>query len=243
MGEREPAVLGGKPGHDDTAEPETGGAAPDKAPDAAKPGQKASERVARAIGDRPRARESTPLEPPPEPGVARSPAAGAAPTRAHRADRRVAPTFHVAGFWRRLGGAAIDLAIVVPVSLLLAWIAGQVAGVHLPASRHRGVDFWLDLLLASDPALVGALGLMIAIATVYVLVFQITMARTPGMKLLRTRIIDVYGDPPSTGRAVARTAGYLAGVATLGLGFLWVGFDSEKRGLHDWISGTYVVKA
>jgi uncharacterized RDD family membrane protein YckC len=27
------------------------------------------------------------------------------------------------------------------------------------------------------------------------------------------------------------------------LGFLWVGFDSEKRGLHDWIAGTYVIKA
>jgi uncharacterized RDD family membrane protein YckC len=27
------------------------------------------------------------------------------------------------------------------------------------------------------------------------------------------------------------------------LGFFWVGFDSEKRGLHDWIAGTYVIKA
>ena len=32
-------------------------------------------------------------------------------------------------------------------------------------------------------------------------------------------------------------------VATLGLGFFWIGFDSEKRGLHDWLAGTYVVKA
>ena len=34
----------------------------------------------------------------------------------------------------------------------------------------------------------------------------------------------------------------MAGLATLGLGFLWIAFDSEKRGLHDWLSGTYVVK-
>ena len=40
-----------------------------------------------------------------------------------------------------------------------------------------------------------------------------------------------------------RCAGYLAGVATLFLGFLWMGFDSEKRGLHDWIAGTYVIRA
>jgi Tol biopolymer transport system component len=57
-----------------------------------------------------------------------------------------------------------------------------------------------------------------------------------------TRIIDVYGERPSVARAAARTGGYLACVATLGLGFLWIGFDSERRGLHDWVAGTYVVK-
>jgi uncharacterized RDD family membrane protein YckC len=24
---------------------------------------------------------------------------------------------------------------------------------------------------------------------------------------------------------------------------LWMGFDSEKRGLQDWIAGTYVIRA
>lgn len=156
--------------------------------------------------------------------------------------RTNAPTFYVAGFWRRLAAAAVDLAIILPVSYLLCWIAGSLAGIHLPQTRHRGLDFWLDLFLDSDPALVGAFGLTLAIGAIYVMVFQVTAARTPGMRLLKTRIIDLYGDPPSTGRALARTAGYLAGVATLALGFLWIGFDSEKRGLHDWVSGTYVVK-
>jgi hypothetical protein len=40
----------------------------------------------------------------------------------------------------------------------------------------------------------------------------------------------------------ARCAGYLAGIATLFLGFLWIGFDHEKRGLQDWIAGTYVIR-
>jgi uncharacterized RDD family membrane protein YckC len=158
------------------------------------------------------------------------------------AKRSAGPTFYVAGFWRRFAAASVDLAIIVPVAYVLCWIAGSLAGVHLPESRHRGLDFWLDLFLDSDPALVGALGLTLAIGAIYVMVFQVTAARTPGMRLLKTRIIDVYGDPPSTGRALARTAGYLAGVATLALGFVWIGFDSEKRGLHDWVSGTYVVK-
>jgi uncharacterized RDD family membrane protein YckC len=57
------------------------------------------------------------------------------------------------------------------------------------------------------------------------------------------RVIDLYGDQPSILRTAARTAAYLASLATLGLGFFWIGFDSEKRALHDWLAGTYVVVA
>jgi uncharacterized RDD family membrane protein YckC len=148
----------------------------------------------------------------------------------------------VAGFWRRLGAALIDLGIVGPVSLILTWLVSLVAGVALPPSRMRGLDFWLDLALSGDPALTMAMGLFVAIGLIYLLVFQITTARTIGMRVLGLRIIDVYGDPPSSARCAARTAGYLAGAATLLLGFLWIGFDSEKRGLHDWLAGTYVIR-
>lgn len=166
----------------------------------------------------------------------------AEPRAPSRSSRPAAPTFYAAGFWRRLGAALVDLAIILPVALVLAWLSGKITGVHLPPSRHHGLDFWLDLLLASDPALFGIIGLSLATATVYALVFQMTQACTPGMRLTRIHIIDPYGDTPSTTRLIARTAGYLAGVATLGLGFVWIGFDSEKRGLHDWLAGTYVVK-
>ena len=151
-------------------------------------------------------------------------------------------TFYVGGFWRRFAGGAIDLAILLPICFILTWLAGALSGVHLPASRHRGLDFWLDLFLGSDPALIGGLGLSVAIGLIYALVFQVTRQRTIGMRVLRMRVIDLYGDPPTIGPCAARTAGYLASLATLGLGFLWIGFDSEKRGLHDWLSGTYVVK-
>jgi uncharacterized RDD family membrane protein YckC len=88
-----------------------------------------------------------------------------------------------------------------------------------------------------------ALVLFGAIGLAYLLVFQIVVGRTLGMRVLHMTIIDVYGDRPSPARCVARCAGYLAGIATLFLGFLWMGFDSEKRGLQDWIAGTYVIRA
>jgi len=171
--------------------------------------------------------------------------APSAPTREPkaRAPARDAPTVHVAGFWRRFAAGWIDLAIILPVGLLLAWIASALTDVHLPPSRIRGPDFWLDLVLASDPALMTAFAMIVVVAVVYLMVFQATMGRTLGMRVLRIRVIDVWGEPPSIARCAARTAGYLASVATVMLGFLWVGFDSEKRGLHDWIAGTYVIKA
>ena len=105
------------------------------------------------------------------------------------------------------------------------------------------IDMWIDFVLASDPALLMGFGLTIAVGLIYLLVFHITLGRTLGMRVLGIKVIDVYGDAPSPARCVARCAGYVAGVATLFLGFLWIGFDAEKRGLQDWIAGTYVIKA
>ncbi|HEY0189925.1 MAG TPA: RDD family protein [Kofleriaceae bacterium] len=159
--------------------------------------------------------------------------------------RREAPYVFVVGFWRRLAAAAIDFALIAPAAILITVLASKVTGVHLPPSNLRiiDIDLWIDLVLATDPALIMAFVLFCAIGLTYLLIFQIVVGRTPGMRVLALKIIDVYGDRPSAGRCIARCAGYLAGVATLFLGFLWMGFDSEKRGLQDWIAGTYVIRA
>jgi uncharacterized RDD family membrane protein YckC len=160
-----------------------------------------------------------------------------------RGGRSAVPTFYVAGFWRRLAAGIIDLAALAPVMLLLTWLAAVITGIQLPPANQRGLDFWLDMILAREPALIGGVGLALAIALIYLFLFQATTGRTLGMRVLRVRVIDLFGDPPSIPRTAARTAAYLASIATLGLGFFWVAFDSEKRGLHDWLAGTYVVLA
>jgi uncharacterized RDD family membrane protein YckC len=159
--------------------------------------------------------------------------------------RREPTAVYVVGFWRRFVAAMIDLAVVIPSALIITLLASRITGVHLPPSSLRvvDVDLWIDLVLATDPALVMALVLFCAIGLTYLLVFQIVVGRTLGMRALHIKIIDLYGDRPSAARCVARCGGYLAGVATLFLGFLWMGFDSEKRGLQDWIAGTYVIRA
>ncbi len=164
----------------------------------------------------------------------------AASTAARVEDR--APVVWVAGFWRRAVAALIDTLIVLPAALAMIWAAGRMAALALPPIGLAKIDAWLDLILAGDVAVIGVLGLAAAVAAVYLLVFQVLGARTLGMRLLGLRIIDVYGDAPSALRVLARTVGYFIGVATGGLGFLWIAFDREKRGLHDWLAGTYVVK-
>lgn len=235
MSEREPALLR------------------DQADGAQGPGDATDKVVASAVDDvTDRTIDGPPEAPPEAPADAprearpkdRPSARGTASEPPVRPSRREAPAVHVVGFWKRLAAAMIDFAIVIPAALVITWIASMIGGVHLPPSNLRVIDLdmWIDLVLATDPALVMGLGLFLAVGLVYLLVFQIVVGRTLGMRLLRLRIIDVYGDRPSPGRCVARCGGYLAGVATLFLGFLWMGFDSEKRGLQDWIAGTYVIR-
>ncbi|HEU0035434.1 MAG TPA: RDD family protein [Kofleriaceae bacterium] len=179
-----------------------------------------------SFADKPRSSPRIPVEPP-------------------KAAVRGAPVVHVVGFWKRALAAAIDLTIVIPTALLLTLIVSRLSGVRLPSSNMHllDIDLWIDLVLATDPALVMAMVLVFAVGLTYLLVFHIVVGRTLGMRVLKLRVIDVYGDRPSPARCAARCAGYLASVATLFLGFLWMGFDSEKRGLQDWIAGTYVIRA
>jgi uncharacterized RDD family membrane protein YckC len=166
------------------------------------------------------------------------PAATAAPSRAQ------APTVYVCGWWRRSAAAAIDLAIVLPVAAIFCWLAGALSGVRLPAMKIGifDIDLWIDLVLAMDAGLVMAMVLTWAIGLTYLTIFHVVRGQTLGMKVMNMKIIDAYGESPSPRRCLIRVLGYVAAMATLGLGFLWIGFDSEKRGLHDWLAGTYVVR-
>ncbi|HEU4730444.1 MAG TPA: RDD family protein, partial [Kofleriaceae bacterium] len=99
--------------------------------------------------------------------------------------RRDAQAVYVIGFWRRLAAASIDLAVVLPAALIIAALAGWATGLHLPGNLHVfDVDLWIDLVLATDPALVMGLVLCCAIGLTYLLVFQIVVGRTLGMRAL-----------------------------------------------------------
>jgi uncharacterized RDD family membrane protein YckC len=66
---------------------------------------------------------------------------------------------------------------------------------------------------------------------------------TPGMRMMSLKVVrDVDGGPLTTGQAIIRLLGYWVSSAVLYLGFIWVLIDKRRRGWHDLIAGTVVVK-
>jgi len=85
--------------------------------------------------------------------------------------------------------------------------------------------------------------LQIAVGLVYTVGFWTAEGATPGKMAVGIRITTVDLQPIDFGRALLRYIGYLASGITLLIGFLMIAFTRQKRGLHDYIAGTVVVKA
>jgi uncharacterized RDD family membrane protein YckC len=63
------------------------------------------------------------------------------------------------------------------------------------------------------------------------------------MMLLGLRVArESDGSAPGLGRSFLRYIGYFVSGLALGIGFLWVAFDSRKQGWHDKIAGTVVIR-
>jgi uncharacterized RDD family membrane protein YckC len=67
--------------------------------------------------------------------------------------------------------------------------------------------------------------------------------QTPGMKPFGLYVVrDVDGGRISAGQALLRLVGYWINGIVLYIGFIWVFIDARRRGWHDLIAGTVVVK-
>ncbi|MCS6911664.1 MAG: RDD family protein [Myxococcales bacterium] len=151
--------------------------------------------------------------------------------------------YYVAGFWRRAAAAAVDLLLLCPVFALLGTLVSLVFDRPLPRLREIGPDLLVSALV--EGSLVGEALLLLcsSLLLLYFFVFHALRGQTPGKRLLGLAVIDIYGERPGLARTLLRTAGYVVSAALFSLGFFWIGFDREKRALHDWLAGTYVVLA
>jgi uncharacterized RDD family membrane protein YckC len=120
--------------------------------------------------------------------------------------------------------AAVILLIFVSVAALVALVSSLV-GTLRPQ--------WLvGVLLAVGWAL---------LAGGYFVMFWTGAGQTPGMRLLRLRVVGREGRAPSLGRSMLRAVGTLVAIVPIFAGYLPVLFDDRRRGLPDLLAGTVVV--
>jgi uncharacterized RDD family membrane protein YckC len=143
-------------------------------------------------------------------------------TRLHTLDRRCA------GLASRTLAFAVDLMLAQVVFLIVTALAALVDA--LVGGLRPG---WLAGFLAAAGwvLLVGA----------YFASFWSLAGQTPGMRLVGIRVVDQRGSPPRLARAAVRFIALLIAIAPMFLGLVPILFDKRRRGLQDFVAGTFVV--
>jgi uncharacterized RDD family membrane protein YckC len=150
------------------------------------------------------------------------------------------PDSYYGGFWIRLAAYFIDQAILgvvlVPLFMLLALPS-------LLTVIHNG-GFEQD---APPPQFVISILLFGLAAVSAHLLYEIVLTSsnwqgTIGKKLLRLKVTDDFGNRISAGRSAGRFfSKILSGMASY-IGFIMIAFMDRKRGLHDVIAKTQVLR-
>jgi uncharacterized RDD family membrane protein YckC len=124
------------------------------------------------------------------------------------------------GFWIRFVAAIIDAVILGAVSAILALPAFLDIPLFAPLRF-----FWLLL------------------SWLYFWLFTGLKGQTPGKMVVGIKVVNARGEIPGLGIAAVREIlGKFISGAVFCLGYLWIAIDQEKRGWHDSIASTHVIK-
>jgi len=142
------------------------------------------------------------------------------------------PVVEYAGFWRRLFAVFIDTTLysilATPVFVALYgrdYVYWQNTSTEVFAI-YSVIDFIFTIILP--------IGLT--------LVFWRYLSATPGKLLLDCKIVDAKTlQPIHWKQAALRYLAYLASILPLYLGFVIIGLDKRKQGLHDKLAKTVVL--
>jgi len=132
-----------------------------------------------------------------------------------------------AGFWIRTGAAIIDSILMLIIILPMMFAI-------------YGEDYWM-----SDDFILGGWDLLLnyILPAIAVIIFWTYKSATPGKMATKLTIVDAKtGQKPSTKQLIIRYLGYYVSILPLGMGLIWVGIDSRKRGFHDMLAGTVVIR-
>jgi uncharacterized RDD family membrane protein YckC len=155
---------------------------------------------------------------------------------AERLQARKEPPIRYAGFFRRVIAFVIDGVVlgVFGVPLAAAGWFGMRAGA-LALGQAAPVE--------SDEVLITILMLAwFAMALVYFTVLHWRFGQTIGKSLLGLQVQTLDAQRIGTLRSLVRALAYGVSSSFLGFGFLLVALTPRKRGWHDFLAGTCVVR-
>lgn len=126
-----------------------------------------------------------------------------------------------AGFWIRVAAAILD-------SMLLYAAFFGVAFLFMDGITSLGVNITLQLIFA-------------AAGIIYFAGMESSSRQgTLGKMAVGIKVGDAQGKQLSFGNALGRYFAKIVSAIILYIGFMMVGWDKNKQGLHDKIAGTYV---
>ena len=107
---------------------------------------------------------------------------------------------------------------------------------------RRLVALWIDSLLFC-----GFFWVAFSIPFLFVLYETILISQwkgqTIGKKIMGLKVVAVSGEPVDWVKAFVRSIGRVLSALVLGLGYLWMLWDSNSQTWHDKLADTYVVEA
>jgi uncharacterized RDD family membrane protein YckC len=139
------------------------------------------------------------------------------------------------GFWRRGFAFLVDAVVVILLSTLMFLLS--FIGYKVGLAGHGRSISWET---ATPLILILTCG-WIVLATVYFVMFHGMEGKTIGKWMFRLRVVGADQSAITYRRALLRWVGTL-GFAPAGLGFLWILWSREKRGWHDFLARTWVIR-
>ena len=145
-----------------------------------------------------------------------------------------------AGFWVRLGAHIIDWMVLTSLLTLLTMPWGeQLARLQEEAlqqvkSSNPDSRILLQFMLIS-------LSINLPLTLVYQTFFNGRTGATPGKRLMGLRVERTDGTPLGYSRAAIRCLAEMVTSLTVGIGYLMIAFNPDKKALHDLIAKTRVV--
>ena len=138
-----------------------------------------------------------------------------------------------AGFGVRLVAAVVD-GMILGIPLFLTTLVWGTFALGATDTGPRALpSFGLPLMAIAFPML----------CLIYFVFFWGYRGATPGKSLLAIVVESEDGESPiGYQRAALRALGYVASLLIMGLGFALIAFSDDKRGLHDRIAGTRVMR-